>query len=63
MTKDDATYTDLLGEVMAAHASLQGLPSARAEIQYIKDVLLMDGYGCDYYVAKVDLNIESGRTF
>ncbi|KAK7464528.1 hypothetical protein BaRGS_00037920, partial [Batillaria attramentaria] len=52
MTKDEVTCTDLLNEVMAAHASLQGLPSARAELQYIKDVQLMDGYGSDFYVAK-----------
>lgn len=53
MTKDEATHMDLLNEVMAAHATLQGVTTSRAELQYIKDVLLMDGYGCDYYVAKV----------
>lgn len=53
MTKDETTYADLLHEVFSAHASLQGLPAARAELQYIKDVQLMDGYGCDFYVAKV----------
>ncbi|XP_070181428.1 tyrosine-protein phosphatase non-receptor type 21-like isoform X2 [Littorina saxatilis] len=52
MTKDETTYADLLHEVFSAHASLQGLPAARAELQYIKDVQLMDGYGCDFYVAK-----------
>ena len=53
MTKDDATYADLLNEVFAAHSSLQGVPAARAELQYIKEVQLMDGYGCDFYLAKV----------
>ena len=53
MTKDETTYSDLLNEVFAAHANLQGLPAARAELQYIKDVQLMDSYGCDFYVAKV----------
>ena len=53
MTKDESTYSELLNEVFAAHANLQGVPAARAELQYIKDVQLMDGYGCDFYVAKV----------
>ena len=53
MTKDESAYGELLNEVFAAHANLQSLPAARAELQYIKDVLLMDGYGCDFYVAKV----------
>lgn len=53
MTKDEGTLGDLLNEVFAAHASLQGVPAAQAELQYIKDVQLMDGYGCEFYVAKV----------
>lgn len=54
MTKDETTYSELLSEVFASHAKLQGLAGARAELQYIKDVQLMDGYGCEFYVAKDD---------
>ena len=53
MTKDENTTYDLLAEVFAVHSNLQGLPDGRAVLQYIKDVQLMDGYGCEFYVAKV----------
>ena len=62
MTKDESTYADLLSEVFGAHSSLQGLPAARAELQYIKDVQLMDGYGCDFYVAKVRNSVHGKTT-
>lgn len=53
MTKDEATLLELTKEILKVHSSLQGVPVAKAEIQYIKEVQLLDGYGMEYYLAKV----------
>ena len=43
----------LANEVFALHAELRGVSSDSAELQYMKDVLLLDGYGCEFYIARV----------
>lgn len=53
MMKDEAVAAELLSEAIAGHASLQGVPPVRAELQYVKEVQMMDGYGAEYYSAKV----------
>ena len=35
--------------------SLLGVHPVKAEIQYMKEIQMMDGYGMEYYVAKVGL--------
>ncbi|XP_059161044.1 tyrosine-protein phosphatase non-receptor type 21-like isoform X2 [Physella acuta] len=52
MMKDEAVAAELLSEAIAGHASLQGVPPVRAELQYVKEVQMMDGYGAEYYSAK-----------
>jgi len=55
MMKDENTAAELLAEAIAGHESLKGVPPVRAELQYVKEVQMMDGYGADYYSAKVRL--------
>ncbi|XP_041353223.1 tyrosine-protein phosphatase non-receptor type 21-like [Gigantopelta aegis] len=52
MTKNEVTQLELLVEVINAYSSLQSCHPVKAEIQYIKEVQLMDGYGMEYYNAK-----------
>ncbi|CAL1539436.1 unnamed protein product, partial [Lymnaea stagnalis] len=52
MMKDEAVANELLSEAIAGHISLQGVPPVRAELQYVKEVQMMDGYGAEYYSAK-----------
>ena len=35
--------------------SLLGVHPVKAEIQYMKEIQMMDGYGMEYYVAKVSI--------
>ena len=56
MMKDEAITAELFSEAVAGHASLQGVPPIRAELQYVKEVQVMDGYGAEYYSAKVGSN-------
>ncbi|GFR60099.1 tyrosine-protein phosphatase non-receptor type, partial [Elysia marginata] len=52
MMKDETITAELFSEAVAGHASLQGVPPIRAELQYVKEVQVMDGYGAEYYSAK-----------
>ncbi|XP_012940098.1 tyrosine-protein phosphatase non-receptor type 21 [Aplysia californica] len=52
MMKDENTAAELLAEAIAGHESLKGVPPVRAELQYVKEVQMMDGYGAEYYSAK-----------
>ena len=56
MMKDETITTELFSEAVAGHASLQGVPPIRAELQYVKELQVMDGYGAEYYSAKVGSN-------
>lgn len=58
MMKDETAAAELLSEAIAAHASLKGVPPLRAELQYVKEVQMMDGYGAEYYSAKVILLLK-----
>ena len=40
-------------QVASAHQSLQGVPPTIAELQYIIEAQQLDGYGMEYYPAKV----------
>ena len=42
-----------MNEVLQVYVSLQGVHPVKAEIQYMKEIQMMDGYGMEYYVAKV----------
>ena len=53
MTTDDRTLAELTQEVANAHYKLQGLPPAMAELQYIVEAQQLEGYGLEYYPAKV----------
>lgn len=52
MMKDETITAELFSEAVSGHASLQGVPPIRAELQYVKEVQVMDGYGAEYYSAK-----------
>ena len=54
MTTDDRALADLTLEIVSTHHSLQGLPPAVAELQYIVEAQKLDGYGVEYYPAKVN---------
>ncbi|KAH9507233.1 Tyrosine-protein phosphatase non-receptor type 21 [Bulinus truncatus] len=52
MMKDESVAAEFLSEAMSGHASLQGVPPVRAELQYVKEIQMMDGYSVEYYSAK-----------
>lgn len=52
LTKDDNIMSELMNEVLQVYISLQGVHPVKAEIQYMKEIQMMDGYGMEYYVAK-----------
>lgn len=53
MSKDENTLAELMNESINGHVSLQGVNPVKAEIQYIKEIQMMDGYGMEYFAAKV----------
>ena len=53
LTKDENILSELMNEVLQVYISLQGVHPVKAEIQYMKEIQMMDGYGMEYYVAKV----------
>ena len=53
MTKDENILSELMNEVLQVYVSLLGVHPVKAEIQYMKEIQMMDGYGMEYYVAKV----------
>ncbi|CAC5426761.1 PTPN14_21 [Mytilus coruscus] len=52
MCKDETTVTEMMHEALNCYISLHGVHHVKAEINYIKDIQMMDGYGMDYYAAK-----------
>ena len=53
MITDERTLADLTSDIVKTHQSLQGLPSAAAELEYIIMAQQLEGYGIEYYPAKV----------
>ncbi|KAK3599016.1 hypothetical protein CHS0354_007483 [Potamilus streckersoni] len=52
LCKDENLLSQLQLEVQSAYRNLTGVPPVKAEIQYMKDLQIVDGYGMEYYVAK-----------
>ncbi|WAR19251.1 PTN21-like protein [Mya arenaria] len=52
LTRDSQIVQELMNEVLQVYMSLHGLPPVKAEIHYMKEIQMMDGYGMEYYVAK-----------
>ncbi|XP_055880392.1 tyrosine-protein phosphatase non-receptor type 21-like isoform X3 [Biomphalaria glabrata] len=52
MMKDETVAAELVSEAVAGHNSLQGVSPGRAELQYVKEIQMMDGYSVEYYSAK-----------
>lgn len=52
MCKDETTLNDMMHEVLNCYNTFQGVHHVKAEIMYIKEIQMMDGYGMDYYAAK-----------
>ncbi|KAJ8307996.1 hypothetical protein KUTeg_012870 [Tegillarca granosa] len=52
MSKDENTLAELMNESINGYVSLQGVHPVKAEIQYIKEIQMMDGYGMEYFAAK-----------
>ena len=55
LTKDENILQELQHEVVQVYMGLQGVHPVKAEIQYMKEIQMMDGYGMEYYIAKVYL--------
>lgn len=53
MTRDPAILQEVMNEVLQVYMNLQGMAPVKAEIQYMKEIQMMDGYGMEYYTAKV----------
>ncbi|XP_069117447.1 tyrosine-protein phosphatase non-receptor type 21-like isoform X2 [Argopecten irradians] len=52
MCKDDSVMAEMMNETLSGYISLQGVHPFKAEMQYIKEIQMMDGYGMEYYIAK-----------
>ncbi|XP_060590251.1 tyrosine-protein phosphatase non-receptor type 21-like [Ruditapes philippinarum] len=52
LTKDENILQELQHEVVQVYMGLQGVHPVKAEIQYMKEIQMMDGYGMEYYIAK-----------
>lgn len=52
LTKDENILQELQNEVLNVYMGLQGVHPVKAEIQYMKEIQMMDGYGMEYYIAK-----------
>lgn len=59
MTKDGNILRDLMNEVLQVYSSLQGIHPVKAEIHYMKEIQMMDGYGMEYYVVKVTVSYDT----
>lgn len=53
MTRDAGILQEVKNEVLQVYIGLQGMHPVKAEIQYMKEIQMMDGYGMEYYTAKV----------
>ena len=58
MTRDPSILQEVKNEILAVYSSLQGMPQVKAEIQYMKEIQMMDGYGMEYYTAKVPVMLQ-----
>lgn len=57
MCRDEGAVGEMMQEVLNSYSNLQGIHPVKAEMQYIKEIQMMDGYGMEYYTAKVKLVI------
>lgn len=55
MCRDEGAVGEMMQEVLNSYSNLQGIHPVKAEMQYIKEIQMMDGYGMEYYTAKVNL--------
>lgn len=55
MCRDEGAVGEMMQEVLNSYSNLQGMHPVKAEMQYIKEIQMMDGYGMEYYTAKVKL--------
>lgn len=55
MCRDEGAVGEMMQEVLNSYNNLQGIHPVKAEMQYIKEIQMMDGYGMEYYTAKVKL--------
>lgn len=53
MCRDEGAVGEMMQEVLNSYSNLQGIHPVKAEMQYIKEIQMMDGYGMEYYTAKV----------
>lgn len=59
LTVDPQKLEDLMSSVLIAHNKLQDLIPSAAEIRYIQEAQQLDGYGYEYFSAKVGCLIIS----
>lgn len=52
MCRDEGALGEMMQEVLNSYSNLQGIHPVKAEMQYIKEIQMMDGYGMEYYTAK-----------
>lgn len=55
MCRDEGAVGEMMQEVLNSYSNLQGIHPVKAEMQYIKEIQMMDSYGMEYYTAKVKL--------
>ena len=53
MTAEERSLGELTQQVSSAHQSLHGVIPNIAELQYIIEAQQLEGYGMEYYPAKV----------
>ena len=53
MSTDEALLGEMYGEIVNTHYNLRGIDPRVAELQYIIEAQQLDGYGLEYFNAKV----------
>ena len=53
MTADDRTLVELTQEIVNTHKNLQSVAPPVAELNYIIEAQRLEGYGLEYFPAKV----------
>ena len=53
MAVDDRSLADLTQDIINCHQTLVGWSPATAEVEYILEAQQLEGYGMEYYSAKV----------
>ena len=53
LSAEEQNLSDIREQILATYSSLQGVPSYLAEMGYIREVQHLEGYGLEYYQAKV----------